>query len=100
MAAAWGEVADVTTVAGTVIQTAFDPASATGGLRLVHDGIPWGQFCSVLRGMGYQLEGLATAEWLQAVRKDADADKESHVLWPAMHILEAFSSVDLELENT
>ncbi|CAH0057103.1 unnamed protein product [Clonostachys solani] len=101
MADAWVEVADVTTVASTIIQTAFNPACATGGLRLVDDGIHWGQFWSLLRGIGYRLEGQRTAEWLQAVRKDVEADRESHVLWPVMHILEAenanrYEVVDME----
>ncbi|CAG9948854.1 unnamed protein product [Clonostachys rosea f. rosea IK726] len=102
MADAWVEVADVTTVASTIIQTAFNPAIATGGLRLVDDGIHWGHFWSLLRGMGYRLEGRRTAEWLQAVRKDVDLDRESHILWPVMHILEAenvngYEVVDMEL---
>ncbi|CAH0039595.1 unnamed protein product [Clonostachys rhizophaga] len=89
MADTWVEVADVATVANTIIQTALNPACAIGGLRLIDDGIHWGQFWSLLRGMGYQLEGQRTAEWLQTIRKDVDVDRESHVLWPVMHILEA-----------
>ncbi|KAK3944863.1 hypothetical protein QBC46DRAFT_445730 [Diplogelasinospora grovesii] len=85
---AWVYLSDAAAMAAAIINAALGTTTSEV-VTQVRDGMTWGQFWSVLRGMGYRLEARGAAEWLAAVRADIEVGRETHPLWPLAHMLES-----------
>ncbi|KAG6012676.1 NRPS protein [Claviceps pusilla] len=83
----WLPVSDVSATAARIITAAMD-ASMTPLVQL-HHGMKFGHFWAILKDMGYKLRPIRRAEWLDTVREDIHACKETHPLWPLAHALES-----------
>lgn len=95
----WFDVADVATVASTIVEAAFSPPASTrhrrGIVRQVQGRIQWRQFWEILSSMGYKIVPRTTQEWLSIVRSDIEQAQETHPLWPVAHfIFEGYFSRD------
>lgn len=83
----WLPVSDVSATAARIITAAMDTSMTP--LVQLHHGMKFGHFWAILKDMGYRLRPISRAEWLDTVREDIHACKETHPLWPLAHALES-----------
>lgn len=105
-ASSWLQVSDVATLAATII----GPSLGSDKLRSEEnlfinatDGMTWGQFWDIIRGLGYNLEARTSTDWLELIRRDIDQEQEQHPLWPLAQLLESHlmeeESVQMRRQN-
>ncbi|TDZ15057.1 Nonribosomal peptide synthase atnA [Colletotrichum orbiculare MAFF 240422] len=85
---AWLHLSDATTTASAVVRTALEPQRLATGVELHEEGLTWGSFWGLVRGMGYDVRPLTAAQWLASVKEQLASQKEAHPLWPLAHLLE------------
>lgn len=84
----WLVLSDASSLASLVIDSAFSP-EIVKPVQHVTDGITWGQFWSVIGGMGYSLAPKSASVWLSAIRDDLVIQREDHPLWPLSYMFES-----------
>ncbi|KAK1622516.1 amino acid adenylation domain-containing protein [Colletotrichum phormii] len=94
---AWLHLSDAATTSVAVIRTAFNPEPSGNPVAQHEEGMTWGAFWTLVKGMGYDICPTRAAEWLSTVRNDISRRKEKHPLWPLAHLLEDGS---MEWEET
>ncbi|OHF00689.1 amino acid adenylation domain-containing protein [Colletotrichum orchidophilum] len=85
---AWLHLSDAATISEAAISTAFSPESLASPVTQHEEGMTWGTFWRLVKGMGYDIRPMRAAEWLSEVKKDISRRKEKHPLWPLAHLLE------------
>ncbi|KAJ3950205.1 uncharacterized protein N0V96_001348 [Colletotrichum fioriniae] len=85
---AWLHLSDAATTSVAAIRTAFNPGSSASPVTQHEEGITWGAFWTLVKGMGYKIRPARAAQWLSTVRNDILRRKEEHPLWPLAHLLE------------
>ncbi|KAF5231323.1 hypothetical protein FANTH_13452 [Fusarium anthophilum] len=84
----WISISDASTVASLVVGAAVDSGSASGLMTVATDGMKWDEICAILVGMGFKIEARKGMEWRVMIRRDMEAEKERHPLWPIAHLVE------------
>ncbi|GLA63112.1 nonribosomal peptide synthase [Aspergillus tubingensis] len=82
----WLSISDATTTAEAVLDAAFSTRSDILGDEYATQGMAWREFWAILQDMGYKLEGVSLASWMDLVGADIEAAREQHPLWPLKHV--------------
>ncbi|KAI3537520.1 amino acid adenylation domain-containing protein [Colletotrichum filicis] len=85
---AWLHLSDAATTSEAAIRIAFNPESSASPVTQHEEGMTWGTFWTLIKGMGYDIRPTRAAKWLSTVRNDISNRKEEHPLWPLAHLLE------------
>lgn len=88
----WLSISDVTTTAAKIIDTALGTRIESETEKHTTDGMKWKEFWAILGDLGYKLKPRGMAEWLNLVRADIEATRESHPLWPLAHMIEGLQN--------
>ncbi|KAL8794946.1 MAG: hypothetical protein Q9195_002528, partial [Heterodermia aff. obscurata] len=86
----WLMVSSVDRVAAAVIQCLVESGEEEicGRIISIAEGVTLPDFwATVSDTLGSELEPMDYDEWMQRLQKDVDTRKESHPLWPVMHLL-------------
>lgn len=84
----WICIADVTTTASLVVDTAMCCPSRRQAVTHMSDGLTWRAFWQILRDVGYDLAPSQAIEWKSVIQQDLAELKEKHPLWPVSHMLD------------
>ncbi|GLB04474.1 nonribosomal peptide synthase [Aspergillus tubingensis] len=82
----WLSISDATTTAEAVLEAALSTSSDILGDEYATQGMAWREFWAILQDMGYKLEGVSLASWMDLVGADIEAAREQHPLWPLKHV--------------
>ncbi|RAK87151.1 non-ribosomal peptide synthetase [Aspergillus costaricaensis CBS 115574] len=82
----WLSISDATTTAEAVLEATFSTRSDILGDEYATQGMAWREFWATLQDMGYKLEGVSLASWMDLVGADIEAAREQHPLWPLKHV--------------
>ncbi|KAL0783337.1 hypothetical protein CaCOL14_001243 [Colletotrichum acutatum] len=85
---AWLHLSDAATTSEGAIRTALNPELSVSPVTQHDEGMTWGTFWTLVKGMGYDIRPARAAKWLSTVRNDISRRKEEHPLWPLAHLLE------------
>lgn len=80
----WLFIADVDRVASAIVTCCDNDALV---IKIL-DGVTVSDFWNVLRELGYDLFPLSQASWMNAIQKDIEVKRETHLLWPLIHTIE------------
>lgn len=86
----WLMVSSVDRVAASVIDCLVERGEDERCRRIkrIADGVPLPEFWIMVQdAWGSELRPMDYDEWMQRLQKDVDVKKESHPLWPVMHLL-------------
>ena len=86
----WLMVSSADRVAAAVIQCLVEGDGDERGARIINltDGVAWPEFWTAVKDtLGSELRAMDYDDWMQRVQKDVDTKKESHPLWPVIHLL-------------
>ncbi|GLA36667.1 nonribosomal peptide synthase [Aspergillus niger] len=82
----WLSISDATTTAEAVFEATFSTRSDILGDEYATHGMAWRDFWAILENMGYKLEGVSLASWMDLVESDIEDAREQHPLWPLKHV--------------
>ncbi|GCB24116.1 nonribosomal peptide synthetase 12 [Aspergillus awamori] len=82
----WLSISDATTTADAILEATFSTRSDILGDEYATHGMAWREFWAILEDMGYKLEGVSLASWMDLVGSDIEDAREQHPLWPLKHV--------------
>lgn len=90
----WLSVSSTERVAEVLIGSLLDEADESGRIIEISDGVTMQEFWNILNAqLKDELQPMEYSQWKKLLLEDIETRKESHPMWPVLHLLESGDNV-------